>query len=549
MQQLTALDASFLALETDRNYGHVGSLAILDPSTTPEGKVTLDAVKQLLDERLHLIPPFTSRLAKVPFNLDWPYWVPDDHFDLGYHVRELALPEPGSLAQLAEQTARIYSRRLDRSRPLWELYLIHGLPEGRVALVTKIHHAAVDGMSGSEILTLLYDLTPEPREVEPPSASGPATGPPPAGALVLKGVAALPRWPVTTATRLGRLLPHVDVLPSLLGAPGTETISRTLSRARKTLGRQADAKIIVRPRNRPPVGPYGGRVSPHRIFGLGSVSLEDVKRVKNALGVKVNDVVVSVTAGAIRDHLERHGELPSEPLVAQVPVSVRTEEERGTFGNQVSIMAVQIPTHLADPVARVRFAADVLSGAKERHHALPAKALRDASTFVPPALHARAARVAAELTARQIARPLFNVVISNVPGPPIDIYTGGARLETLYPLSVIADGTGLNVTIMSYKGSIDIGITADREQTPDVQTIVDGMRDELAALVAAVAPPPKPPRPSPRPRPSGPRPRRARVPLMAVATVGMMPLDGSGPDCALNAALNTQTAVRRSLGR
>jgi diacylglycerol O-acyltransferase len=497
MQQLTSLDAMFLALETDRNYGHVGSLAILDPSTTPEGKVTLDGVKRLLDERLHLIPPFTSRLAKVPLNLDWPYWVPDDHFDLGYHVRELALPEPGSMEQLAEQTARIYSRRLDRSRPLWELYLIHGLPEGRVAMVTKIHHSAVDGMSGSEILTLLYDLTPEPREVEPPSATGPATGAPPSGALVLKGVAALPRWPATAASRLGRLLPHADVVPALLGAPGSETISRTLSRARKTLGRQADAKLISRPRNRPPVGPYGGRVSPHRIFGLGSVSLDDVKRVKNALGVKVNDVVVSLVAGAVRDHLERHGELPEEPLVAQIPVSVRTEEERGTFGNQVSIMAVQIPTHLADPVQRVRFAAEVLSGAKERHNALPANALRDVSTFVPPALHTRAARVAAELTARQIARPLFNIVISNVPGPPMDIYTGGARLEHLYPLSVIADGTGLNVTIMSYKTCIDIGITADREQTPDVQTIVDGMRDELEALGATTAPPqPKAKRPA-----------------------------------------------------
>jgi WS/DGAT/MGAT family acyltransferase len=488
VQQLTALDAQFLALETDRNYGHVGSLAILDPSTAAEGELTLENVKQLLDERLHLIPPFTGRLAKVPFNLDWPYWVPDDHFDLGYHVRELALPAPGSMAQLAEQTARIYSRRLDRSRPLWELYVIHGLPEGRVALVTKIHHAAVDGMSGSEILTLLYDLTPEPREVEPPAATGPADGAPPAGTLVLKGIAALPRWPVTAAGRLGRLLPHADVVPSLLGVPGSEAISRTLSTARRTLGRQADAKIIVRPRNRPPRGPYGGRVSPHRVFGLRTISLDDVKAVKNALGAKVNDVVVGLVAGALREHLQRRGELPADPLVAQIPVSVRTESERGTFGNQVSVMAVQIPTHLADPVERVRFAADVLSGAKERHNALPAKALRDVTTFLPPAVHTRAARVALELTARQIARPLFNVVISNVPGPPMDIYMGGARLEHLYPLSVITDGTGLNVTIMSYKRCVDIGITADREQTPDVQTIADGMATELQALVGEAVP-------------------------------------------------------------
>jgi WS/DGAT/MGAT family acyltransferase len=305
---------------------------------------------------------------------------------------------------------------------------------------------------------------------------------------VLKGIAALPRWPVTAAGRLGRLLPHADVVPSLLGAPGSEAISRTLSTARRTLGRQADAKIIVRPRNRPPRGPYGGRVSPHRVFGLRSISLDDVKAVKNALGAKVNDVVVSLVAGALREHLQRRDELPAEPLVAQIPVSVRTESERGTFGNQVSVMAVQIPTHLADPVERVRFAADVLSGAKERHNALPAKALRDVTTFLPPAVHTRAARVALELTARQIARPLFNVVISNVPGPPMDIYMGGARLEHLYPLSVITDGTGLNVTIMSYKRCVDIGITADREQTPDVQTIADGMAAELQALVGEAVP-------------------------------------------------------------
>ncbi len=213
-----------------------------------------------------------------------------------------------------------------------------------------------------------------------------------------------------------------------------------------------------------------------------------MKRVKNHFGVKVNDVVVALVAGAVREHLLAHDELPEEPLLSQIPVSVRTEEERGTFGNQVSIMIVPIPTHLDDPAARIAFANQKLSGAKERHKALPAKALRDVSTFVPPALHTRASRVIFGLTASQLTRPLFNLVISNVPGPPMDIYSGGARLEALYPLSIIADGTGLNVTVMSYRDAIDIGITADREQTPNVQTIVEGMRDELAALVELCRP-------------------------------------------------------------
>jgi WS/DGAT/MGAT family acyltransferase len=483
MQQLSSLDVQFLALESDRNYGHVGSLAILDPSTTEEGEVTIEELRERLEERLHLIPPFTSRLAKVPFDLDYPYWVRDDHFDIGYHVRELALPKPGSMEQLQEQAARIYSRRLDRSRPLWELYLIHGLEGGRVVLMTKIHHAAVDGMSGGEIMTMLYDLTPEGRDVEPPSDDGPVEHPG-NGEMLVRGVAALPRYPFIAASRFTRLLPHIDVLPSLLGLPGTETVSRTLSRVRRRVSGDSHTELVERPRMQAPKGPYGGRLSPHRIFGLGSTSLDDIKRVKNHFGVKVNDVVVSMVAGAARDHLARHGELPDEPLLAQIPVSVRTDDERGTFGNQVSIMIVPIPTHLDDPAERLRFAHDKLSVAKDRHKALPAKALRDATTFVPPALHTRASRALTELGGSRFMRPLFNVIISNVPGPPMDIYSGGARLEALYPLSIIADGTGINVTIMSYRDSVDIGITADREQTPDVQTIVDGMREDLAALVA-----------------------------------------------------------------
>jgi WS/DGAT/MGAT family acyltransferase len=301
--------------------------------------------------------------------------------------------------------------------------------------------------------------------------------------MLVRGITALPRYPFVAGERFLRLLPHVDVLPSLLGVPGAEPVSRTLSRARRLVSRDPHAQVIERPRMRAPRGPYGGRVSPHRVFGIGSISLTDVKRVKDHFGVKVNDVVVALVAGAIRAHLAGRAGLPDEPLLAQIPVSVRTDEERGTFGNQVSIMVVPIPTHLEDPAERLAFANDKLSGAKERHKALPAKALRDATQFVPPALHTRASRVMLELTGRQVMRPLFNVIISNVPGPPIDIYSGGARLEALYPLSIIADGSGLNVTVMSYRDSIDIGITADREQTPDVQSIVEAMGDELAALV------------------------------------------------------------------
>jgi diacylglycerol O-acyltransferase len=487
MRQLTALDASFFAIENDNNYGHVGGLSILEPPA--DGELTLDRVKALIGRRLHLVPPMTQRLQRVPFDLDWPYWVDDEHFDLGYHCRELALPPPGSMAQLAEQTARIYSRRLDRSRPLWELYLIHGVDGGRYALMTKMHHAAIDGMSGAEVTSILYDVSPEPRDVDLAPAGALVAGTQPSrGELLRRTVTSLPGAPGRGLNRLGRLLPHVDVLPSVMGVPGSESISRGLSQVRRSVTRAADGRVIERPRFRPPAGAFDGQVSPHRVFGFGQIPLDEVKRVKDAFGVKVNDVVVALVAGAVRDYLLERGSLPSDPLIAQIPVSVRTEEERGTFGNQISVMFVPIPTHVDGAAERVREATRHLLAAKERHSALPAKAMRDVTQFIPPALHARAARTIVSLTPRLGIRTPFNVIISNVPGPPIDIYTAGARLQTMYPLSIIADGAGLNVTLMSYKGSIDIGITADREQTPDVQVIADGMASALAELAAASVP-------------------------------------------------------------
>ena len=484
MKQLSALDAQFLGIENDRNYGHTGALAILDPSTAGDEGITLDRLKGIIQERLHLVPPFTQRLARVPLDLDWPWWVPDEHFDLGYHCREIALPPPGDMTQLAEQTARIYSRRLDRARPLWEVYLIHGLEGGRVAMVTKVHHAAVDGMSGAEILAILYDLTPEPRPTQPPSGNG-EDGTARGRDLLLRQVGSLPRAPVRIAKRAGRLLPHVDVVPSVLGMRGAASISKGVATVRNLAPGGGSSKVIVRTAIRPPHGAYDGRLTPHRIFGLGSLPLAEVKAVKNRLDVKVNDVIVAVAAGAFREHLLRHDSLPDDPLVAQIPVNVRTDEERGEFGNEISMMFVPIPTDVDDPVERVDQAAVYTRAAKERHGALPAKAMRDAANIIPAALHARAARAMTELSPRVGVRPPFNVIISNVPGPPMDLYSAGARLESIYPLSIVIDHAVLNLTLLSYRDSIDFAITADRELTPDVQSIADQMPVELSELAAA----------------------------------------------------------------
>lgn len=481
LKQLTALDAQFLAIETDRNYGHVGGLAILDPSTAPGGELTIEDLKRLILDRLHMVAPFTQRLVSVPFGIDWPYWARDEHFDIGYHCREIALPAPGNSDQLQEQIGRIYSRRLDRSRPLWEVYLIHGLDGGRVALLTKTHHAAIDGMSGSEILTALYDLSPDPRVVDPPEKSG-EEEPPDGRDLLGIWARGIPRFPLNVASRLATVAPHVDMAVAAFGLPGSRRISRAMSRVRIRFG--AEEEVIERPAVKAPRGPYGARLSPHRVFGLGSVSLDEVKAVKNAFGVKVNDVVICLVSGAIREHLTFRKTIPEEPLLGMVPVSVRTEAEKGTFGNKVSAMIAPLPTHIDDPLERLEYVHSVMKVAKDGHDALPAEALRDLTAFVPPALHARAARVVTQAIGRY-TRPPWNVIISNVPGPPIDLYFAGAKMEAMYPLSIISDGIGLNVTIMSYRDSVDIGITADREQTPEVQTLVDGMKSELALLVAA----------------------------------------------------------------
>lgn len=486
MRQLTSLDAQFLALETPRQTGHVGGVAILDPATTPTGTLTGAHLQELIAERLPLLPPLRWRLQEVPLGLDYPYWTDDADFDLDFHVRELALPAPGSDEQLAEQVARIVARPLDRARPLWELYVIHGLADGRVALMTKTHHAAIDGVSGAEIMAALWDVTPDGRSFEiaefaPASAPGRRE-------LLTRTAMSLPTAPINVARRAARLAPHLDAGLAMAGVPGTALASKGLARLRRGLKPSGAAKVIERAKVTAPKGVYDAPVSPHRVFGVGELALADVKTVKDHFGVKLNDVVMELAAGALREDLIRRGRLPEDrPIMSMIPVSTRTPEERGQFGNEVSLMFVPIHTDVADPVERLALIADTMKDAKERHGALPAKALRDVSQFLPGAIHGRAARALVNLTPRLGVQPPCNVVISNVPGPPIDLYTAGARVESFYPLSIISDGAAVNVTVLSYRDRIGIGITADREQTPDVQLIVEGMQQELDRLVAIAA--------------------------------------------------------------
>jgi diacylglycerol O-acyltransferase / wax synthase len=485
MRQLSSLDAQFLAVESPRVYGHVAFLGIYDPSTAPDGRLDLETVTRLLRERGHLLPPLHWRLAPVPLGLDLPYWVEDPDFDLDFHVRETALPPPGDERQLAETVARVFGRPLDRSRPLWELYVIHGLPGGRVAVLTKIHHSVVDGISGNEIMTTLLDPEPTGRVVPPRPDARPAS-PPGDAAMLLRGLRGIPRQPLRALRTLPSTLAGLTDLPGANALPGVPTLSRFYSRARRVLGSPEGAGVLEVTTARPPRTPFNGPVSAHRRIAFGSLSLDAVRQVRREFGTTVNDVVVAICTGAVRDWLIERDALPREPLVAMIPMSVRRRDERGTWGNRISMMIVPIPTNEADPRRRLERTHELLRSAKERHSALPANLLTDATAFIPPAVAALAARNTVDILSR--TRPPLNLVISNVPGPRSSLYCAGAELQANFPISVVVDGVGLNITVVSYKARVDFGIVGDRQQIDDAWAFLDGAARALRELEELKAP-------------------------------------------------------------
>ena len=487
MRQLTSVDAQFLAIEDGKTHGHVTALGIYDPSSAPAGQLTHDAVRDLVGARLHLIPPFQWRLVDVPFGLDHPYWHDDPDFDLEFHIRELALPNPGDARMLAEQVARIIARPLDRARPLWELYLIHGLEGDRVAVLTKVHHSAVDGMSGSEILSVLLDPSPEGRDLPAPTATALARDRPGQLEMLARGVAGIPGQRLRSLRGMPRALPHLDQNPTIRSLPGISTIAAFSRRASRLAARTADGGVLEGQRLRAPRTSLNGRIGPHRRVALTQRSLDEVKQIKNHFGVTVNDVVVGICAGALRSWLQNRGELPDTPLLAMIPVSVRTEAQRGTYGNRVSTMLTPIPTDVDDPAERLAATHENLRSAKERHRAIPATVLQDASDFIPPAVFARAARVTTRVAAR-LPGPPVNVVISNVPGSPTPLYLAGARLDAIYPLSAVAHGTGLNITVMSHAGGLNYGIVADRDAVDDAWPLATAIDDAHAELLKLARP-------------------------------------------------------------
>jgi diacylglycerol O-acyltransferase / wax synthase len=484
MRQLSALDSQFLNVESPTTVGHVGSLVLLDPSTAPGGRWDLEHVRAVFEPRLHLAPPLRQRLVEVPLGLGRPYWVDDPHFDIEFHLRELALPGPGTREQLGEQVARIHARQLDRSRPLWEAYVITGLEGGRGAFYTKIHHAAIDGVSGAEILETIMDLNAEPREVPPEDAPFVPRPMPSVLNLISRGVSELALNPLDVLATVPRSLPYVDRLPGAGNIPGTRLLSESAALVGMAFG--GPARRVPRTRElRAPRTPLNGTITAHRRFAFGSLPLSDVKIVKNHFGMTVNDVVMALTATALRRWLLDHDALPTSPLVGAVPVSIRTGDRSGPAGNQISVMLAELPTHLRDPRERLEFTRESMLEAKRSFEAVPASLLQDLSALVPTALSGLAARALFKLAT--VPGVPFNLFVSNIPGPQLPLYIAGSRVEGVHPVSAVTDMTGgLNITLFSYDGSLDFGLIACREMVPDVWNLIGYLRDAMAEMVALV---------------------------------------------------------------
>jgi len=466
MKRLTGLDAGFLWMETPSSAMHVSGLAIYDPSDLPDGGVDFGIadVREMVRGRLHLAPPFRQRLVDVPLQLHFPLWIEDPNFNLDNHIRRVAVPAPGGVRELAELAAELNATQLDRSRPLWEMWFIEGLEGGRVATLTKVHHAAIDGASGSEITVALFDLSPEVAQHALPDEPWTPDAVPSDLDMLRYATASLARQPLRVLRALRRT--------------GKAALNVT------SMARGEGSGLAPLPFTAPATS-INGAISARRSIAVSSLSLTEVKRVKNAFGATVNDVVLALCAGALRSYFAERGEDVDGPLLAMVPVSVRADEQKGDMGNQVSSMFTTLATDIADPVARLHAIHDGMKGAKEQHRAIGADTLTDWAEFAAPAVFGRAMRLYARMGLADRHRPVFNVTISNVPGPPFPLYSAGAKLEANFPLGPIFDGAALNITVMSLEDSLDFGILTCPDVVDDVWAISDGLAAALAELSAA----------------------------------------------------------------
>lgn len=460
MQRLSGLDASFLYFETPTMHMHVCAVFVADPSTIPGG-YSFTKVKEMIESRLHLVPPFRRRLASVPFNLHHPVWVEDPNFDLDYHVRRIGCPSPGTERELAEVAGDIASRPLDRSRPLWEMWIIEGLQNGHIAVVGKMHHCTIDGVSGANLMVHLLDLQPDP-EPKPAADEWRPERAPSDAELVGQAVLSRVRQPLEFVRVVSRTLQGVSNL--------------VLTRRRR------DGAGMATPFTAPRTV-FNTTVTPHRKIAFTTIPLDEVKAIKKAFGTTVNDVVLAIASGALRRYLEGIGDLPDKSLSAVVPISVRTDDEKDKVGtNRVSAMFTTLASDVRDPVERLLAIHEANRGAKEEHKAIGADMLTNWAEFAGPTLFSLASRLYSSMKLSDRHPVIHNLVISNVPGPPFPLYYAGAKLVALYPLGPIFDGAALNVTVFSYMDSIFWGFISCRETAPMLWDLAAAVPEAMAEL-------------------------------------------------------------------
>lgn len=471
MKQLSGLDTVFLNLESQDCPMHVGGLALLDPREAPGG-FSFQKVLEHIQQRLHLLPPFRRRLVTTPLGLDQPYWIEDPDFEIEHHVRRRGLPGRGGHRELRDLVCDVMSIPLDRSRPLWEIYVVEGFKDGRIALITKIHHACIDGVSGAEMMSVLLDLQADPKPIPPPEKPWQ----PEAVPSMLKV-----SW-LTTKKTLLRPQEGIRLIRESL--PLVVNAGRALMAARKQAADTAASKDktskkegLTAPRTR-----FNGQITSRRSYAYGTLQLADLKLVKNAFGCTLNDVMLNISAQAMRDYLKDKGELPEAAMMAGVPVSVRTEEQKGKGGNQVTMVRTNLHTDIEDPIERMAAISQRMQQVKKTQKAVPAQLLLDWMALPAPALMAQAARLYENFSIQDYHNPPFNVVISNVPGPPVNLYFCGALVTENHPISIPYHGLGFNITVMSYRSQMDYGLTAHRETLPDIGFFAELMEEALAEL-------------------------------------------------------------------
>ena len=464
MQRLSGMDASFLYMETPTLHTHVVGTLILDPSTMPKPRNPFDALEELLRARLHLVPQFRWMVRMVPLNIDHPVFVDDPDFDLGRHVKRSALPSPGSREQLAEFIGMIASVPLNRDRPMWKMWMVEGLEDGNVALVSKMHHSGIDGSTGADMMAEIFDLDPETGPLDPAPEWEPEN-PPSSWQLAgdaLVGRAKDPLRPVRAMGRMGSSIVNV---------------------AKSAVGLQDQGHGAALPFSAPRVG-FNQTVTPERSIALWHGELEDLKIVKRAFGTTVNDVVLAACTYTLRNYLDAQDELPARPLVASVPVSVHgATQSEGV--NQVSSMFVRLPVQIEDPVEQLLAVQEDTKDAKELHNAMGADLIQDIAQITPPGVFNLGARLYSSTGLADSLPPVHNLIISNVPGPPVPLFVAGMEVVGLYPFGPLLEAAGLNLTVISNCGHLDFGAIAARDLVPNPWPIADGFGEGVALLKKA----------------------------------------------------------------